>query len=659
MTASRRDLLLGAALLLFLALAVWAAAAVTSRTVNQLLHLDAAAEGEAWARYLAASVEDLEAISAGKSPSAESMTFFEQAQKVGNVFLYKIFDSNGGLRLASDKLEEAGRASEAIPVHNPEAAEVVLEGHTEVEVEEGTPPNRPAFYAEAYVPVSIDGRIIGIVEVYVDQSAKRAAFRARVASAAVALGGIIALAFGIPALGFYWRTRQKRAADTRAEFLADHDPLTRLLNRARFMRDLEQALSIGCPVAVHLVDIDRFKDINDTRGQAVGDEVLQQAARRMETLSERHDLLARIGGDEFAMAQIGNDPDDVEALSRRLVAALGETYHLKGEDVEATASVGAAIGPEHGEDAAGLVKSAETALSHTKGGVAAAYSLFRPEMDAELQARRELEGYIRRAVANDSFELYFQPIHSAAGLRLVGFESLLRLPRNGGAHISPTTFVPLAERMGLIPVIGEWVIRRACDVAASWPEHLTVAINLSPVQFEDGLIARKVGAALESSGLAAERLELEITEGLLLSDAEAIMRQLAELKALGVRIAMDDFGTGYSSLNYLWKFPFDKLKIDQSFVRALGGSGDNLTSVIRTIVALGRSLNMTITAEGVETEAQADFLRDIGCDQLQGFHLGRPMPVESLPARILQDYRLGIGLQPVAKVSPAARAASA
>ena len=328
--------------------------------------------------------------------------------------------------------------------------------------------------------------------------------------------------------------------------------------------------------------------------------------------------------------------------AHRIIDALGETFRLSDRDVEISVCVGSAVAPAHGDDAAGLLKNAETALSHAKHQGSASRSLFRPEMDAELQAQRELEAMLRKAIANETFELVFQPIYRAADRRLAGFEALLRLPKGGGGHISPTVFVPMAERLGLISEIGDWVIRRACEVAAEWPSQLTIAVNLSPVQFADGHIADRVRKALNASGLAASQLELEITEGLLLSDTESIMRQLTELKALGVRIAMDDFGTGYSSLGYLWRFPFDKLKIDQSFTRALGKGDRHLASVIDAIVALGRSLGMTITAEGVETEEQAEFLRHVGCHLLQGFHLGRPMALERVAGEILQDFRSAI-----------------
>jgi diguanylate cyclase (GGDEF)-like protein len=654
----RRDLLIFAGLAAFLLIAVWSAVVVTSRAVDELLRQDAKTEGEAWARYLAANVRDLGQIVAGENPDSESLAFFEKAQKVGGVFLYKIYAPNGRLRLSSHALDEVNPAEELITVHNPEAAEAVRAGKTVVEVksaaeagaheeEEDVGAALPAFYAEAYVPVIEEGAVIGIMEAYVDQSAKRAAFHSRIESVALSLAGIIAIAFGLPALGFTWRTRQKRQSDSRAEYLTDHDALTEVLNRARFIQDLDEAIRLGCPVAVHIVDINGFKEINDTYGQATGDDILRQAARRLLLIAEKQNLLARIGGDVFALAEIVRAHGQTSQTARRIVASLAETFHASSHDVELTASVGIAVAPAHGEDAAGLVKSGEIALFHAKSEGRGARSLFRPEMDAELRARRELESLIRNAVANEAFELHFQPIRNTSDIRLRGFEALLRLPKADGGSVSPALFVPVAERLGLIGEIGKWVIRNACATAATWPSKLSVAVNLSPAQFQDGRLAETLRETLNVTGLAADRLEVEITEGLLLSHTDGLLTQLAELKALGIRIAMDDFGTGYSSLSYLWKFPFDKLKIDQSFVRALGnGDQQHPASIIETVVALGRSLGMRINAEGVETKEQAVFLARVGCDELQGFYLGKPMAAESVASVILKDFRSALPKKP-------------
>ncbi len=470
-------------------------------------------------------------------------------------------------------------------------------------------------------------------------SASRAAFQAYGLDIALAL-------VAIAALGFAWRTRQKQQADSRVACVAQHDTLTEILNRTRFMRDLDEAVALGCAVAVHCIDIDRFREINDTMGQATGDAMLQLMARRLVSVSGRSDLVARIGGDELALAQVIESPRQVTRTAERIRAVLGEIYRLPDHDVEASVSIGSAVAPAHGSSAAALLKNAEIALDHAKNEGFGSRALFRAEMDAELRERLRLESLLRNALSQDGFELHFQPFRSTKDARLAGFEALLRLPAPEGGHIPPTRFVPLAERLGLIGEIGEWVIRRACEVAVNWPAALTISVNLSPVQFHDGGIAATVKRALDASGLAPERLELEITEGLLLSHTDATMRQLRELKALGVKIAMDDFGTGYSSLSYLWRFPFDKLKIDQSFVHGLADGDKHLASVIEAIVALGRSLGMTLTAEGVETRDQAMFLARIGVDLLQGFYLGRPMPLDQLAATILADFREEHGEEP-------------
>ncbi|MYZ47503.1 putative bifunctional diguanylate cyclase/phosphodiesterase [Propylenella binzhouense] len=639
-----RDLYLGVGLIGCLMAAVWGAIEVTSRTVENLLVEDARAEGRSWAQYLAGNIPDLPEIAAGAAPSAATMEFFARAQNVGDVFLYKIFDSEGRLRLASDRLEEAGNPAQEIAKHNPTAAAAVLRGEPVIEAKAGEPPLRPRFYAEAYVPVVRAGAVAAIVEVYVDQAAKRAGFRADLASAAFALASIVAAAFAIPALGLYFRTRQKHEADERADFLAHYDPLTGLLNRTSFMAGLEEALASAQPFAIHLLDVNRFKEANDALGHAGGDELLNAIADRLHGLAGPGDMVARLDGDEFALATFAADEAKVETLGQKLAASLSEPYFLSDQRIDITVCAGTAIAPKDGSDAPALMKSADIALRHAKAEGARSHHLFRAEMDSELKARRDLEALLRRALFQDGFELQFQPFHRVDD-GLAGFEALLRLPLKDGGYVRPDVFVPVAEQMGLIDAIGSWVLRRGCEVAARWPQHLVVAVNLSPIQFEDGRLCERVREALALSGLPPHRLELEITEGLLLGDSDHVLAQLAEVKALGVRIAMDDFGTGYSSLSYLWKFPFDKLKIDQSFVRALGVD-DHVSSIVEAIVALGRSLHLTVTAEGVETEAQRDRLRALGCHLLQGYLFGRPTPTQELPALILRDFQAGLERAP-------------
>jgi predicted signal transduction protein with EAL and GGDEF domain len=312
---------------------------------------------------------------------------------------------------------------------------------------------------------------------------------------------------------------------------------------------------------------------------------------------------------------------------------------FKQHEILATVSIGVALASEDGNSPERLLKSADLALYKAKADGRNCIRFFLAEMDTELQARFELERAIRDAVLHDRFILHYQPLFEISARRLIGFEALIRLPAADGTLIPPLAFIPVAEDLQLIDKIGAWVLREACRTAATWPEHLTVAVNLSPAQFLAGGVSTIVAAALKEASLAAHRLELEITETLLLGNSEAIMAELQQLKAMGVAIVMDDFGTGYSSLSYLWRFPFDKIKIDRSFMQGFEGSSRDAKTVVKTIIALGRELNMRVTVEGVETATQAAFLDKADGDQAQGFFFGRPVPASEVSANILADFR--------------------
>ena len=340
------------------------------------------------------------------------------------------------------------------------------------------------------------------------------------------------------------------------------------------------------------------------------------------------------------MIQTGvSDKRQAEDFAARLVSAVTAPMMLKDHEIVATASVGVALAPTDGTDPERLLKSADLALYKSKADGRNCIQFFMPEMDAALQTRLAMEKTIRDAVLHERFVLHYQPVFEISGRQLIGFEALVRLPAADGSLIPPNDFIPLAEDMRVIDKIGAWVLREACRAAAAWPEPLTVAVNLSPAQFESGRVSAIVAAALEESGLAAHRLELEITETLLLGNSEAIMMELQSLKAMGVAIVMDDFGTGYSSLSYLWRFPFDKIKIDRSFMQGFDASGRDAETVVKTIIALGRELHMRVTVEGVETAQQAAFLDGADADQVQGFFFGRPMPGSEISVELLKDFQ--------------------
>jgi diguanylate cyclase (GGDEF)-like protein len=612
---------------------------LASSTVERLLREDAETTGTVWAADFAKRLTDLPQILAGAPPSAESRRFIANASELGSIFRFKLFDARGRQVLVSDELDAPTPSTESLGTHNPKAADVLASGRPHSEMKKGTTPDRPPAYVEAYVPVLADGRLVAVTEVYVDQTAKLAAYSAHMGYETLGLVALVGLAFALPAVAFLWRSRQKHRADDRIQFLAHHDEMTGLTNRTAFMDALDQMLATAQatrePVALLYIDVDRFKDINDSLGHDIGDELLRNVARCLRSLAVTGDLVARIGGDEFAIARSGLQGPAADRLARSLIDALAAPCRAHGHDITTTASVGIMLVDRDSAartDAVLMLKRADIAMYRAKALGRNRSCVFTPEMDDELQARRRLEQLIRAAFADKSLELHFQPLYASRHGDPVGFEALLRLPDGHGGYIPPVDFIPVAEEMGLISGIGAWVLEHACAVASRWPETLRIAVNLSPAQFADGSVVDAVRAALERSGLTPGRLELEITEGLLLDQTEVVMRDLRALKALGASIVMDDFGTGYSSLSYLWKFPFDKIKIDRSFISALSDGDPSVGNIVRTIVALGQQLSLKVTAEGVETESQARFLQAASCDHLQGFLLGRPVPEQRVAA---------------------------
>ena len=405
--------------------------------------------------------------------------------------------------------------------------------------------------------------------------------------------------------------------------------LQELANRAAFMRKLGELFPKGAvestPIAIHYLDLDHFKEVNDALGHDVGDALLKEVAYRLRGALREGEHVSRIGGDEFVVIQEHVEGrEEAAALADRLLAAFRRPYLIKGHSLRVTPSIGIALSSESGSAPEALVKSADQALYSVKAGGRGDYRFHDPALDGQLQRRREIGTLVRSACDDGGFELCFQPVYSLLTGELAGFEALIRLPRGDGSYVSPAEFIPVAEDLGLIRQIGAWVVKTACRAAVGWPGTLSVAVNLSPTEFRESGLVAMVAKAIEESGLSPGCLEVEVTEGVFLTDTGMTRETLKGLKQLGVSIVLDDFGTGYSSLSYLWQFPFDKIKIDQSFVRAIGVS-DNIPAIIRTIIAMGRALDLRVTAEGVETEAQAELLRSMRCDLVQGYLYGRPM----------------------------------
>jgi diguanylate cyclase (GGDEF)-like protein/PAS domain S-box-containing protein len=440
-------------------------------------------------------------------------------------------------------------------------------------------------------------------------------------------GRVIASAYSPTSNGGWVATfedvTERRQAEARIIHMARHDALTDLPNRSLFRERIERGLSRGEKLAILFVDLDRFKTVNDTLGHPIGDALLCAVTKRLQKAVRGSDMVARLGGDEFAVIQLGAKPTDASELASRIIEALSEPFELMGNQVIIGASIGIAIAPTDGREPDQLLRNSDMALYRAKGNGRGTYHFFQPEMDAEMQARHVLEVDLRKAMLAGEFELYYQPIVSVASGKIVGCEALIRWNHPQRGLVTPDDFIPIAEEIGLIAPLGEWVLRQACRDAAAWPGIQMVAVNLSAVQFRNQTLALNVASALNDSGLDPRRLVLEITETVLLQNNSAVLDTLHQIRDLGVKISMDDFGTGYSSLSYLRKFPFDKIKIDRSFIRELGKK-DDCRAIIRAITRLASSLGMVTIAEGVETNEQLEILRIEGCTQVQGFLLSAP-----------------------------------
>ncbi|WP_170926427.1 putative bifunctional diguanylate cyclase/phosphodiesterase [Devosia lucknowensis] len=432
---------------------------------------------------------------------------------------------------------------------------------------------------------------------------------------------------------------ERKISERRITLLAHHDSLTGLLNRTRFTEQLSLNVSrlerYGTPFAVMYLDLDQFKGVNDTKGHMAGDRLLAEVAARMQSALRDIDLAARFGGDEFAilLPETG-DKGAVDALAARLVAMMREPFVVDGDMFLIGASIGIAMAPSDGARPDHLLRNADLALYRAKSDGRSTYRFFENQMDSEVREKRMIEAELRGAIARGELVLHYQPLVNADDGQPTGFEALVRWNHPTRGLVPPADFIAIAEQSDLIVDIGDWTINQACLAASSWPDHLTVAVNLSARHFRRSDIGGVVETALRRSGLAPERLEIEITEGLLIENPEEVIEKLGEIRALGVTIAMDDFGTGYSSLSYLLKFPFDKIKIDRSFVVA--STNDPIArDILRAIATMAKTLKLRITAEGVETAEQAAFLSEIACHQLQGFYFARPLSQADLPAYLL------------------------
>jgi len=601
-----------------------------------MLRTDANSTSSNWVATLMESV-DIPKLITGAAPSGETNRFLESATRVSDIYRYRIWNAKGALVFSSARANSVGVQS--APGEDPaqRIAKSLSSGIAFTEIHVKLSPANPAYFAESYIPIRNNGNVIGVFEIYLDQTADHAFYQQSFLRTQFIIALAVLLAGAFPGFLFYRKMVAHRTAQAEALFLADHDTLTGVANRKWLGEAAKGALAFAVRnktyIAALLIDLDRFKNINDSFGHGVGDEVLKALALRLNSAVRTEDVVARLGGDEFVILQVGMaQPEGAQSLATRLTEILSIPYEVGDLKLDCGASIGVAVAPLDAMDWDSLLVCADAALYKAKAAGGTTVSFYEAGMDAIFRERRRLETDLRRALDTNTLQLAYQPLFSFHDNTLIGFETLLRWP-DGWAPQSPGSFIPVAEESGLIVPIGAWVLKTACKTAAAWAKPLKVAVNLSPVQFRHGDIVATIKEALTISGLDPARLELEVTESLWIKDSDAALEQLVRLRAMGISIALDDFGTGYSSLAYLWKFPFDVVKIDRSFVTAME-IDPKADAIVKTIVALGKTLFLTVTAEGVETSAQAQTLSTAGCDQVQGYLFGRPMSATAASALV-------------------------
>lgn len=607
---------------------------------DAILRQDAEVKALEWGEHFVTHFDDLERVLFGELSQLRTLRSSQEPELTGGVFRYKIFDLNGKLRLSSDKA--TWQQMHAYPDDiSFIAARVARTGRPVVTTRFGDGQSRPKLYATAYFPLAKSYGIIGAGEVYIDHTERAKLLDGILIVAGSVLMALTTIAFLVPLLFAAWEARGRRDTMRQLRHIAAHDELTGLRNRAAFLESTEVLIARDAAFALHLVDLDRFKDVNDTYGHPLGDELLRQVASRLADIAGSGMVLARLGGDEFAILQpLGQTGmDEPGQLGRRAVASLCMPFALGAVEVSIGASVGSSLHPLDGNSRERLLMAADLALYAAKRAGRGRTVGFTPEIEQAYRTRIALETRLRQAVEAEDFELYYQPLYATDGTSLRAFEALLRMKGSDGGTIGPAVFVPIAEELRLIDRIGRWVMREACRTATLWPDDLCVAVNLSPLQFLGGGLAEIVRQVLDETGLDPKRLELEMTESVLLEKPEEILIQLHAIKAMGVSIALDDFGTGYSSLSYLWRFPFDTLKVDGSFMAGLSDPHSRSREVLDTIMALGRVLNLHITAEGVETREQIEILQALRCDFVQGYLLGRPVASTEVASVIVNAFR--------------------
>ncbi len=632
-----------------LSIVCYVAVFLARQTIDGLLRAEAETAALAWANYLSGQMDDLDRVLEGHRPSRRSAELLEGAQKIGTVFLYKLFDADGRLLFDSNATAKDGSGSDDLSSRRIKFNAVIHQGRPYIVTKDGRRKlDRPDLYSEAYLPVFRDGRLKGVFEVSLDVSLMAKRFKSAVMGLGSALLIVILTVGGVP--GYMWlRSSYHRQVDERVRFLAFHDPLTELPNRDHFINSLQDLLAVpGRSYALLYVDIDRFKEFNDTLGHHAGDDLLRTVAENLRAVGTQDKLVARLSGDEFAIAKRVDSHREAHEIAEKVMRAFDQMQSIGEQTLRTSCSIGIAMAPDHASTSNDLMRCADMALYESKRSGRSCYRMFDSVYEDQMVRRRVIEDKVAWAIANDRLELQLQPEYETRSRLLAGFEALVRIRLEDGSLMGAGEFIPVAEETGLIIKIGEWVLRRGCEIAGQWPDHLSLAVNLSPKQLQPDNLPDLVGQILAETGMSPRQLGLEITENTLLENSDTVITQLKSLSDLGVQIIADDFGTGYSSLSHLWQLPFSKVKIDRSFVMRME-ENQLANDITEATIGLCHALGLQVTAEGVETLEQARRLADYKCDRLQGFLLSKPMSIADAAGVIAMDVKARVDLATAAQ----------
>ena len=616
------------------------------RSINNIIRADAEHTAADWAKHFDRVLPDVASLRANGELTTAQQDVVDSAISYSGVYSFLVFDLDGDLVYSSDYGVADSTEERSI---NQAALKVVTQNEPHFDIVQRTQHSQEtSVFVHAFVPaLNEDGETVGVISLFLEKSRHAGVFRSIMNWIGLALPLLSAALYAVPSLAFLAMREKAHARARRAARLSRFDQLTNTLNRHSMSMESNEIFTnraVGSCTGLIFLDIDKFKAVNDEFGHEFGDAFLRHIASILMENVRTSDLVGRMGGDEFVVTLPKIDRETITEIGQQILIAARQPFEYKGTTIKSSVSMGYILA-DNTMAAKDALHAADLALYHAKSTGRDRFIEYFAELDTAMIRRREVEARMREAVTTNEFETYFQPITKPVDNTVLGFETLLRLKGRDEQPISPAEFIPIAEETGLIHDIGCLTLRNAITSAKTWPDNIFVSVNLSPAQFNRGSLVEFVSSALEEFDFPAHRLEFEVTEGLLMSDEQSISDQLVGLKSLGVSIAMDDFGTGYSSLGYLWKYDFDKLKIDQVFLEGLDFDQNRYREIIETIVILGHKMGMSVTVEGVESQAQADILNTLNCDHYQGFLFGRPMPANETLAAIA---RLGAGKESLA-----------